>query len=577
MAFPFGTLVLFTDFTSRPAAPIGCASGRYHARMSAIEAPANPTRVNSREIATLLVVLLAALGIRIYLAQTAEAVSRDTCRFVWFAQQLAADGVSAVQHEDQHPLYPITILFVHGLLGALGLVSAGNIGWATAAIVSTCVASLACIVAMWALTRFLFGPCVALVVALFIAVLPDFAGWSADGLSDPLHLLLYIAALGFGVRALTNRSWVSFIAAGALSGLAFLTRPEGAGVALVIAPACLFAGGGDRWRRRLVRAGLVIAAFAIFAGPYMATTGSIVNKKSLESLFHVQRTNAEARPPTAASIQASVASTDTVSAFGAIVVIVQKWVRTCRVVYFVLGVVGAIAVFWPPRRRAACATITAAGALHFAVLVLLVLNFSYGEELSQRHTLVLTALLLPWSAAGLDWIVRRVRAALPTANAGVVWAIALVATISPTLPWLVRTRNPDTAHLIEAGRWLAQNRPKAALVMSSEPRVAFYADKSLKRWPADEARLAVLLAHIDEFRPDVVALDVHRVLSRNPAFLSELEASPAAAERLARIDSFAGHDESKHRHEILLFDATPRPLGPQPNQRSSSGGNSSSD
>jgi hypothetical protein len=209
--------------------------------------------------------------------------------------------------------------------------------------------------------------------------------------------------------------------------------------------------------------------------------------------------------------------------------------------------------------------------------MLLVVNFNYGKDLSQRHTLVLAALLLPWAAAGLDWIVRRVRERRPTANGAVVWTIALVVAIAPTSYWLLRRRNPDTAHLAAAGRWLAENRPETALVLSSEPRVAFYADKSLKRWPAENARLDELLSHVDLFRPDVVALDVHEALSRNPAFLDELHASLAAAGRLAPIRSFTGRDERKHRKEIIVFDATPLPRTDQASQPSSSSGSSRSD
>lgn len=516
-------------------------------------------RVCRTEWTALIVILFMAIGVRVYLAFVTETVSRDTCTFVWYAQDLAERGVQAVREEDQHPLYPITILAAHGALRPLGLIDAGNAGWASAAVTSACVAGLACVVVMWGMARFLFGLRIGLLAALFMALLPDFAGWSADGLSDPLHLLLYVGALSVGIRGISNRSWAALSAAGVLSGLAFLTRPEGAGVAIVLAPACLLAGTGDRCHRRLARAALLLLGFVAIAAPYMAATGSIVQKKSLGDLLQFKQGPAESAAGELTTVQATVSTVDATNAAGAFVSIVRRWVRTCRVVYFVLGVVGAIAVFWPPDRRAACATITAAGALHFAVLILLVLNFKYGEELSQRHTLVLAALLLPWSAAGLDWIVQRIRNRLPGAKPAGVWTTALILTIGPTAPWLLRPRNPDTAHFIDAGRWIAENRPDAKLVMSSEQRIAFYADRPFKRWPADEGKLDVLLAHVDEFHPDVVAIDVHRVLGGNPAFLTELTASPAAAVRLTRAAAFTGRDERKHRNEIMIFDAAPQP------------------
>lgn len=522
------------------------------------------TQRRSREWAAYALIVLAGLAVRIYLTAAADTVSRDTCTFVWFAQDLAADGIQAVDNYQQHPLYPASILATHTLLDSVGLAPAGNAGWRVAAILVALLAGLACIVVIGLLARFLFGRTVGLVCAGFAAVLPELAEYSADGLSDTLHLLLYVSALLLGMVGLTRSRWQPMLAAGVLSGLAFLTRPEGAGVAVVLTMACLALPRVGRWRTRLPMCAAVAVGALLVAAPYMQMTGRLIPKKSIFELFGqpAGQTAGASDAPSAIGAHWPIladAGLGLPAVASAVVLIVRKWVRTCRVVFFVLAILGICQRGWPADRRNACAALTAAGALHFAVLMLLVVNFAYDSELSQRHTLVLAVLILPWAAAALNDIVAAVLKRRPAAAPALVWTVAIAIIVGSIAYWLFRPRQQNTRYMREAAVWLAEHRPDTRLVMTAEYRVGFYADKRIKRWPAERADVHELVQHIDDYSPDILALDVHRVTRTDPDFVVKLLADTGAQMRLQELKTFRAPGDAGDTHQIILFDAFPNP------------------
>src|SRR5256885_173662 len=75
------------------------------------------------------------------------------------------------------------------------------------------------------------------------------ASLMADGLSEPLFFLLTSSALVCAVRALRGSAWRWYAWTGLLSGLAYLTRPEGALTAGATALVLLASQGVPRWRR----------------------------------------------------------------------------------------------------------------------------------------------------------------------------------------------------------------------------------------------------------------------------------------------------------------------------------------
>jgi len=108
----------------------------------------------------------------------------------------------------------------------------------------------------FALARRVAPPAAAIAAPLLLAVHPGFAMWAVHGLETSLFVFVTACAVW---AAFSNRS----LAAGALAGLAFWTRPEGALWALALAALPAF---GRRWKDAVV----LLAAFAALAIPLEA-------------------------------------------------------------------------------------------------------------------------------------------------------------------------------------------------------------------------------------------------------------------------------------------------------------------
>ena len=236
----------------------------------------------------LVLIVLAAVGLRGWKVFAADAVSRDGTKYCRIAQALADDPLDTMRAEAYPPGYPAAILAVHDVLR----LPETPAGWAAAGIGISFVASLGVVVAVFWLGRLAYDTGAGLLAAAFAALLPALIDIGADAISDALHLMLYLWALGClvtGVRRTMDpappaagRAFVWLAGSGTLSGLAYLVRPEGGGIALggLIVYAAL-AVRQRRLARHAVAGAVLLAAFLLPAGPYMVITGELIHKKPI--------------------------------------------------------------------------------------------------------------------------------------------------------------------------------------------------------------------------------------------------------------------------------------------------------
>jgi 4-amino-4-deoxy-L-arabinose transferase-like glycosyltransferase len=211
-------------------------------------------------------VLLVALGARLLRFERVAVLFNDGPVFLAIAERFAAGDVAGALAHPFHPLYPAAIALGHAVLGPLG-VSLERAGAVVSALAGT-----GAVLALFAFTRRAFGPRVALVAAALLAVHAGAIEMSGDVQSEGLYLALFLAALAALWRALDEGRAGSAAAAGALSGLAYLTRPEGLGVAALGAGLAAFGLATGRWpgRRRVGVAATALVAAALVAAPYVA-------------------------------------------------------------------------------------------------------------------------------------------------------------------------------------------------------------------------------------------------------------------------------------------------------------------
>lgn len=180
---------------------------------------------------------------------------RDGATYLWMGEQVANGNFAASFQTVFPPVYPWTIAAVLAVAPGLDTVMAGQIASGTLAALAT--------FPLFALTKRLCGREAATFACLFYALGTWFCRHPADCMTEgPFYLWVACAALLLVREA---AAW-STVAIGVLIALAYGTRPEGAGLAIVSVPWMFLR---DRRHGLLLAASAGLACLAFPLG-YMA-------------------------------------------------------------------------------------------------------------------------------------------------------------------------------------------------------------------------------------------------------------------------------------------------------------------
>jgi 4-amino-4-deoxy-L-arabinose transferase-like glycosyltransferase len=225
-------------------------------------------------------VVLLAIGLRTWGALREPILFDDAPRFLGAARLILEGQYRAALTDAYHPLTAALMACISAL-GGVDLESAGLIlsilsgGFATAA--------------LYTIARDMFDERVALISALLFAVFPRTVAASANVKSDGLHLALFLGGALLAWRALERGRFRHALGAGILCGLAYLARPEGLAVGVVLGVWLLLDLATLRisWPRFFTVVGGFAAAVLLFGGPYVLSLSepgqglTISQKKSL--------------------------------------------------------------------------------------------------------------------------------------------------------------------------------------------------------------------------------------------------------------------------------------------------------
>ena len=178
----------------------------------------------------LLVVLFVAIALRCVAWWRSAALFDDGPIFIYAAEAMAAGQWASVLQHPYHPLYSIGVWLLGAVLG----------NYETAAVALSIACGAASVALLYGLLRDMFDSRVALIAAAILAVHPRAVAFTSDVQSDSLYMALFLAGLLLMSRWLfaerDRGRWSSLVLAAATGvsiGAAYLTRPEGIGLALV--------------------------------------------------------------------------------------------------------------------------------------------------------------------------------------------------------------------------------------------------------------------------------------------------------------------------------------------------------
>jgi 4-amino-4-deoxy-L-arabinose transferase-like glycosyltransferase len=243
----------------------------------------------------IVVALLAlAAGIRWLRWERTEAIFNDGPRFLAMAERMAADDWSSALGHDYHPLYPFLTAMASFVVGEME----------TAAVLVSVIGGVIAVGCIYGLARDTFEWPVAPIAGLLLAVHPRAVDFTSDVQSEGVYLAAFLAALWLGWRACRDRAPALAAWAGALSGLAYLARPEGIGAILVAASLAVWFVVRRRWTlpQGLGWAAAAFAGMVLVMGPYLGLlrvqggTWSLTRKKSVSVVAGLPAASEVAEP-----------------------------------------------------------------------------------------------------------------------------------------------------------------------------------------------------------------------------------------------------------------------------------------
>lgn len=239
----------------------------------------------AKEWRLILCLVLAAGALRTWHLVTTEVTARDSIHFFRIAWQLENESWKPVLSKaTQHPGYPIAVLGMGKLTRPF---FPNDLPMATqvAGQLVSILASLLLVIPVYGLGRSQFGPWGAFLGTLLVQVLPGTARLFPDGLSEALFLLFVFSSIWlFHVGMMTAKvSWIGI--SGVLSGLAYLTRPEGGLVFLATFLVLVFLlgvkrfwGPGSRKTAGFLGVCALTLGFSLPAVPFALTIGKLTTK-----------------------------------------------------------------------------------------------------------------------------------------------------------------------------------------------------------------------------------------------------------------------------------------------------------
>lgn len=206
-------------------------------------------------------ITVVALVFRLFLLRYRFAVSYDEVNFIKLALGGANEGFAAILHTYWSPLYPLLgSLAIHVIPDAELAMRLTSVFWGTALVVL-----------FYGFVKSMAGENAARVVALLIALNPGLAFLSTAIMSEALYIFCMTSGVFAGWAIIRKPTIKLMIIPGLCFGLAYLTRPEGAGlVLLMVGVLCLTALFRKGETLKLFAAAAVILVVALgIAFPYV--------------------------------------------------------------------------------------------------------------------------------------------------------------------------------------------------------------------------------------------------------------------------------------------------------------------
>jgi hypothetical protein len=228
-------------------------------------------QITRKDAALLSLLVLAALGIRLYFLQFYDVISADGITYVNIAKEfIAGRGLATATHYP--PFYPILV----------GLASTVCPDFETAGLAVSAVMGSLLAIPVYLLGAEFFSKRVGVAAAILSVTWPSLRYWSTQVMSQATYITLLLLGVYFLWRAYQKSSLPASVLAGLFFAGAHLTRSEGVLVfCCELAVLALFTFGNRLPAKRLLYPLVSLAVFLVAFSPYLLLLHELTGKWQL--------------------------------------------------------------------------------------------------------------------------------------------------------------------------------------------------------------------------------------------------------------------------------------------------------
>jgi len=385
----------------------------------------------------------------------------------------------AIGYSGQQPLYSFLIALVSGLI----------FDFEVAGKLVSSIFGMLIIFPVYFLGKRIFDQKIAFVSALFLVIHPYIRRFSADVLKESTYLFFLATAIWFAWRTIQVEKRYPYLFIPLFSGLAYLVRPDGFEVLLVVFFYLLFIKKFDGIKKKWMIISLLILSSAVIFLPYlihlreMTGTWTLSKAKSIAGCLGVGTQGGE------------------VSLFYRIIYSFKKLnldiFATFHPLYFFLLILGFSKRVYSHFKEGEKFLIYFI-ILHYVVLFLLILNFTdWGVEEADRPFIFSSRFVLPlllfsiyWIGEGSqvihNWICMKIESRHFCPHLGspkralAVWVILFLLIFAIILPKTLKPQRYERLPEKWAGTWIKNEYGRGMTIFTTLHRVAYYADGNLE-------------------------------------------------------------------------------------------------
>jgi 4-amino-4-deoxy-L-arabinose transferase-like glycosyltransferase len=464
-----------------------------YANHLAVPQPENLRLPSARWLLAILVLLC--LIPRVVMALRIPSVCPDGVLYIKLAQALEAGDWRSGLRDMSLNIYPIILMVLHRL----------GLNWELAAGLWGVTVSSLVVLPLWGWVRRQFDDRVALVACLLYAVNPKFIEWSPEVMRDPTFWLLFMLAIYWMWRAVTEVRYAFFIAGGAAITLASLTRIEGL---FLLIPLTLWAFWRFRSlqtdRKRLVL-GVILCVVAFPSLLVLANLGLLLSHSGWAAFRFAPLARIQ---PWLASLMGHASTNPDVPAQPLSVgrmlwIFFPTLTRGLSPVFALLmfgGIVGWRRVWFRRDHQPLFCT---------AVVIMcgIWIQLWYDRNICPRYALPIVLMASPFAALGLDWLIERLLRVAQWLRWGIRRRVATVAVVASAVAGISLTdamtsngKYFETRQMAaDLGCWVRDNYATPPAIVGPvgiTPIISFYAKNSpcmTFRWEAGDASIVTMV------------------------------------------------------------------------------------